>query len=61
MIWRNTFNAEYYKPQEFIASCLNRIKAGRVGIVKIRAIHVHDSMDSTHGALHHGCYLCVWK
>ena len=30
----------------------------RVG-VKIRAIHVHDCLDSTHGALHHGCYLCV--
>lgn len=20
-----------------------------------------DNLDSTHGALHHGCYLCVWE
>ena len=33
----------------------------RVGIVKIRAMHVHDRLDSTHGALHHGCYLCLWE
>ena len=30
---------------------------GGMGIVKIRAMHVHDRLDSTHGALHHGCYL----
>ena len=30
-----------------------------MGIVKIRAIDVHDSLDGTHDALHHGCYLCV--
>ena len=33
----------------------------RVGIVKICAIYVHDNLDSTHGALHHGGYLCVWS
>lgn len=33
----------------------------RVGIVKIRATYVHDNLDGTHGALHHGCYLCVWE
>ena len=33
----------------------------RVGVVKIRAIYVHDRLDSTHGALHHGCYLCIWE
>ena len=33
----------------------------RVGITKIRAIHVHDCLDSTYGALHHRCYLCVWE
>ena len=33
----------------------------RVGIVKIRAIYVHDNLDSTHGALHHGYYLCLWE
>lgn len=26
---------------------------------KIRVTHVQNSLDSTHGALHHGCYLCV--
>ena len=33
----------------------------RVGITKIRAIHVQDCLDGTHGALHHGCHLCVWE
>lgn len=33
----------------------------RVGIVKKRATYVHDNLYSTHGALHHGCYLCVWE
>lgn len=33
----------------------------QVGIAVIRATHVHDRLDSTHGALHHGCYLCVWE
>lgn len=21
---------------------------------------MHDNLDGTHGALHHGCHLCVW-
>ena len=33
----------------------------RVGVVKIRATYVHDNLDSTHGTLHHGCYLCAWE
>ena len=33
----------------------------RVGITKIRAIHVQGSLDGTHGALRHGCHLCVWE
>lgn len=36
-------------------------RSHRVGIVKICAIYVHDNLDSTHGALHHGCYLCIWE
>lgn len=32
-----------------------------MGIAGIRAIHVHDSKDGTHSALHHGCHLCVWE
>ena len=32
-----------------------------VGIAGIRATYVHDNLDSTHGALHHGYYLCLWK
>lgn len=32
-----------------------------VGIAGIRATYVHDNLDSTHGALRHGCYLCVWE
>ena len=30
----------------------------RVEVEKIRTIHVHDSPDSTHGAVRHGCYPC---
>lgn len=33
----------------------------RVGIAGIRATYVHDNLDSTHGALHHGYYLCLWE
>lgn len=32
-----------------------------MGIAGIHATYVHDNLDSTHGALHHGCYLCVWE
>ena len=32
-----------------------------MGIAEIRATHVHDRLDSTHDALHHGCYLCVYE
>lgn len=32
-----------------------------MGIVKKRATYVHDNIDSSHGALHHGCYLYVWE
>ena len=31
----------------------------RTGITGIRATYVHDSPDSTHGALRHGCCLCA--
>ena len=27
----------------------------------IRATYVHDNLDRTHGALHHGYYLCLWE
>lgn len=30
-------------------------------IVKIRATYVHDNLDGTYDALHHGCHLCVWE
>lgn len=33
----------------------------RVEIAGIRATYVHDNKDCTHGALHHGCNLCVWE
>lgn len=33
--------------------------AQRVGVAGIRATHVRDCLDSTHGAVRHGCYLCV--
>lgn len=33
----------------------------RVGITGIRATYVHDNLDSTYGALHHGCCLYVWE
>ena len=32
-----------------------------MGVAGLRATYVHDNLDSTHGALHHGCYLCVWE
>lgn len=32
-----------------------------MGVVKIRATYVHDNLDGTHFALHHGCHLCVWE
>ena len=33
----------------------------RTEITKIRATYVHDNLDSTHGTLHHRCYLCLWE
>lgn len=32
-----------------------------MGIAGIRATYVHDNLDSTHGALHHGYHLCAWE
>lgn len=36
-------------------------RSHRVGVAGIRATYAHDNLDSAHGALHHGCHLCVWE
>ena len=53
--------AKTYKPTDINWNDAAANERERVGIVKIRAIYVHDNLNSTHSALHHGYYLCLWE